>query len=69
MITGMVFPATHLVWDEFSFSVGDGACVEVACGQQVIAIRDSRDPCHIMCTRKNQWELFLIEIKHKVSVL
>jgi Domain of unknown function (DUF397) len=56
--------ALYLLWRKSSYSMGDGQCVEAACSKQAIAIRDSKDPGHVIFFAKNQWKEFLITIKH-----
>lgn len=59
--------ADNWPWRKSSYSVADGQCVEVACVERAIVVRDSRDPGRAISLTNGQWEKFLITIKHSAS--
>jgi Domain of unknown function (DUF397) len=60
----VIAPNAHLSWRKASSSTADGECVEVARAQDVIAIRDSKNPDGpMLCFAMDQWKKFLAVAK------
>jgi hypothetical protein len=61
-----IAPDAHLSWRKASFSTADGQCVEVARAQDLIAIRDSKNPDGPMLRfTMDQWKKFLAVVKDR----
>jgi hypothetical protein len=53
-------PGCHLAWRKAQSSVGNGACVELAPVDGMVAIRDSKDPeGPILSYTVAEWHAFL----------
>lgn len=51
-------------WRKSKYSTGNGECVEVAQGQDVVAVRDSKFlPGHILRYTAGAWRSFLVDTK------
>lgn len=53
-------PSSELAWRKSARSTGNGACVEVAPADGLIAVRDSKDPHGpVLRYTPAEWEAFL----------
>ncbi|MDT3396631.1 DUF397 domain-containing protein [Streptomyces sp. B1866] len=52
-----------LPWRKSSFSVGEGQCVEVAAGRDLIRVRESDDPGVVLTTVPRVWRTFVRGVK------
>ena len=58
------YPPESLAWQKSSWSVGDGACIEIVESDAFIFIRDSRRPDGpLLSVSHDEWRAFVKSIK------
>lgn len=61
---------SKLNWRKAQSSVNNGACVEVATADSLIAVRDSKNPAGPVLTyTRHEWAVFLDDAKNGLSAL